>query len=85
MAELNGYLLTKEEEQACLDFLQKMRTRTTFYTDFTGEIKIRAHSEEEANLTFWEWVSAIQDMTLDKWAGQITLPKFELDMIVDEF
>lgn len=85
MAELNGYLLTKEEEQACLDLLKKMRTRTPFDADFTGEVKIRARSEEEATLTFWEWVSAIQDMTLDKWAGQISLPKFELDFMLDEW
>lgn len=78
MAEINGYLLTKEEEKACVDLVKKLRERKTFAIDFSGCVRIKAKTSEEAKDFFWEWVEDLQDKSLADWSGVITeLPYFE--------
>lgn len=52
MAEIKGYLLTKEEEKACVDLVKKLRERKTFAIDFSGCVRIKAKNHEEANHIF---------------------------------
>ena len=85
MAEINGYLLTKEEEKACVDLVKKLRERKTFAIDFSGYVRIKAKTSEEANDIFWEWVGDLQDKSLADWSGVVTeLPYFEKDGIEEE-
>ena len=78
MAELNGYLLTKEEEKACAELVKKLRKRKTYSLDFTGDILIRAKNKDEAVDIFWNWISEIQDLTCDKFSKITSLPYFEI-------
>ena len=77
MTELNGYLLTKEEEKACVKLVQKLREKKTYSLDFTGDILIKAKTENEAIDIFWNWVGEIQDMTCDRFSKILSLPYFE--------
>ena len=85
MAEINGYLLTKEEEKACVDLVKKLRERKTFAIDFSGCVRIKAKTSEEANDIFWEWVGDLQDKGLTDWSGVVTeLPYFEKEGVEEE-
>lgn len=76
MAEINGYLLTKEEENACADLIKKLRERKVFTVDFSGYVFIKAKSQEEASDIFWEWVGDLQDKSLADWSGVVTQPPY---------
>lgn len=85
MAEINGYLLTKEEEKACVDLVKKLRERKTFAIDFSGCVRIKAKTKEEANDIFWEWVGDLQDKSLVDWYGVVTeLPYFQKEGVEEE-
>lgn len=84
MAELNGYLLSTEEEKACLDLVKELRKRTTFAVDFSGYVKIKAKTRQEANNIFWQWVESMQDTTSDDWFGIVSRPLFEKDGVEEE-
>ena len=85
MTEINGYLLTKEEEKACEDLIKKMREKRVFAIDFTGCIRVNAKNREEANEIFWNWVNDVQDNTLTNWSGTIVeSPYFEKDGVEEE-
>lgn len=84
MAEINGYLLTKEEEKACVDLVKKMRKETGFTIDFSGYVRIKAKDQEEAKNIFWEWLGDLQDKTLTDWDRVVGLPYFEYDGIEEE-
>ena len=78
MAEINGYLLTKEEAKACVDLVKKLRERKTFAIDFSGYVRIKAKNHEEATEIFWNWVEDLQDKSLYDWSGVVTQsPYFE--------
>lgn len=80
MAEIKGYLLTKEEENACVDLIKKLRERKVFAVDFSGYVFIRAKTSDEAQELFWEWIGDLQDKSLDDWSGVVTQPPyFEYD------
>lgn len=85
MAKINGYLLTKEEEKACVDLVKKLRERKTFAIDFSGYVRIKAKTSEEANDIFWEWVGDLQDKSLVDWYGVVTeLPYFQKEGAEEE-
>ena len=84
MAEINGYLLTEKEEKACVDLVKKMREETVFTIDFSGYIRIKAKTSEEAYNIFWEWVGDLQDKTLADWNRVVALPYFEYDGVEEE-
>ena len=85
MAELNGYLLTKEEENACADLIKKLRERKVFAIDFTGCVRIKAKTPEEARDIFWEWVGDLQDKSFVDWSGVVTQsPYFDCDGVEEE-
>lgn len=67
MAELNGYLLTKEEEKACEKLVKKMRTKQNFNFDFSASVKIKAKNSKEAEDIFWQWENDVLDYTLSEW------------------
>lgn len=67
MAELNGYLLTKEEEKACTELIKKMRHSEDFCFNFSASIKIKAKTPKEAEDIFWRWQSDVVDYTLAEW------------------
>ena len=73
MAELNGYLLTKEEEKACAELVKKMRAKEEFTVDFTARVKIKAKTSKEAEDIFWRWQSDVVDYTLCEWINVGTL------------
>lgn len=83
MAEISGYLLTKEEEKACVDLVKKLRERKTFTIGFSGCVRIKAKTSEEANDIFWEWVEDLQDKGLTDWSG-VVLPYFEKEGVEEE-
>ena len=85
MTEINGYLLTKEEEKICEDLIKKMREKRVFTIDFTGSIRVKAKNREEAGEIFWNWVNDVQDNTLANWSGTIVeSPYFEKDGVEEE-
>jgi len=85
MAEINGYLLTEEETKACVNLVKKLRERKTFAINFSGCVRVKAKTSEEANDIFWNWVGDLQDKSYADWSGTITqCPDFENDGIEEE-
>jgi hypothetical protein len=85
MAEIKGYLLTKEEEKACVNLVKKMREKKVFAIDFSGCVRVKAKNREEANDIFWEWVGDLQDKSLADWTGIVTQsPYFDNDGIEEK-
>lgn len=85
MSEIKGYLLTKEEEKACVTLIKKMREKKVFTIDFSGYVRIAAKTHEEANNIFWEWVGDLQDKSLADWYGVVTQsPYFENEGVEEE-
>lgn len=74
MTEINGYLLTKEEEKECMALVKWMRERKTYAINFSECVRIKAKTREEATDIFWEWISDMNDKTLTDWHGIVTLP-----------
>ena len=48
MSEIKGYLLTNEEEKACVTLIKKMREKKVFAIDFSGCVRVKANTVEEA-------------------------------------
>lgn len=71
MSEIKGYLLTEEEEKACVALVKKLRKERVFAVEFTGCVRIKAKSEEEASNIFWEWTGDLQDKSWADWSGVI--------------
>lgn len=85
MAEINGYLLTEEETKTCVDLVKKLRERKVFAIDFSGYVRIKAKTYEEAKEIFWNWVGDLQDKSLVDWSGTVTQsPYFENEGIEEE-
>lgn len=85
MAEISGYLLTKEEEKACVDLVKKLREKKVFTIDFSGYVFIKAKNSEEAQNIFWEWVYDFQNKSIYDWSGVVTQPPyFEYDGAEEE-
>ncbi len=83
--EIKGYLLTEEEEKACADLVKKMRKKKVFAIDFSGYVRIKAKTSEEATNIFWEWVGDLQDKSLIDWSGVVTqLPYFENEGVEED-
>lgn len=83
MAELNGYLLTKEEEKACAELIKKMRTKKEFTFDFSASVKIKAKTSKEAEDIFWRWQNDVVDYTLSEWdnvVGTLYIDNYILDV-----
>lgn len=72
MAEIKGYFLSEEEAKACVDLVKKLRERKTFAINFSGCIRIKAKTLEEANSIFWEWAEDLQNKSLADWSGVVT-------------
>ena len=83
MLKVKEYILTEEEQKACVDFVRKMRKEKTkkekvFAIDFTGCVRVKAKTLDEANNIFWEWVTDIQDRSINDWYEVVTqCPHFE--------
>ena len=58
-----------------------MRKRKVFAVDFSGYIRIKARTPEEANDIFWDWVGELEDKSLTNWSG---VPYFENEGIEEE-
>jgi len=85
MSEIQGYLLTKEEEKACMALIKKMREKRVYAIDFSGCVRIKAKTDEEAKNLFWEWVGDMQDKTLADWNGVVVQsPYFENEGVEEE-
>lgn len=85
MAEIKGYLLTEEEAKACVDLVKKLRERKVFTINFSGYVRIKAKTHEEANEIFWNWVGDLQDKSLVDWSGTVTqCPHFENEGVEEE-
>ena len=85
MSEINGYLLTEDEEKACADLVKRMRERRLFIIDFSGCVKVKAKSRDEAKDIFWNLVGDLQDKTLADWSGVVTqTPYFEYEGAEEE-
>ena len=85
MAEIKGYLLTAEEEKACAELVEKLRERKVFAVDFSGYIRIKAKTSEEASDIFWKWVGDLQDTSLSNWSEVIAqFPHFENDGVEED-
>ncbi len=85
MTEINGYLLTEEEEKACATLIKKLRERKTFAIDFSGCVRVKAKNHDEANEIFWNWVGDLQDKSFVDWSGVVTQsPYFENEGVEEE-
>lgn len=83
--EIKGYLLTEEEEKACADLVKKIRKKRVFAIDFSGCVRVKAKTSEEATNIFWEWVGDLQDTSLVDWSGVVTQsPYFENEGVEEE-
>ena len=83
MAELNGYLLTKEEEKACAELVKKMRSKGEFTVDFTARVKIKAKTSKEAEDIFWRWQDDVANYTFSEWGNVGCGALYIDDMICD--
>lgn len=79
MAELNGYLLTKEEEKACTELIKKMRDKKDFTCYFSASIKIKAKTTKEAEDIFWRWQSDVVDYTITSDVGALYIENYLLE------
>lgn len=83
MAELNGYVLTKEEEKACENLVKKMRAKRDFIFEFSASVKIKAKNSKEAEGIFWKWAGDVGDYTLSEWGnvgcGRLYIDNYILD------
>lgn len=84
MAELNGYLLTKEEEKACEKLIKKMRTKKDFTLSFSASITIKAKTSKEAEDIFWRWQNDVADYTLSEWDGSVDGGALFIDNVICE-
>ena len=85
VTELKGYLLTEEEANACVDLVKKLREKKVFAIDFSGCVRIKARTHEEAINIFWEWVGDLQDKTRADWYNVVTQsPYFENEGVEEE-
>lgn len=85
MAEIKGYLLTTEEEKACVELVKKMREKKVFVIDFSGCVSIQAKTRHEATEIFWNWVGDIQDNSFVDYSGVIMqYPYFEKEGTKEE-
>ena len=85
MAEIKGYFLTEEEERACATLVKKLRERKVFAIDFSGYVRVKAKTSEEASNIFWSWVEDLRDKSLVDWSGTVTeSPYFENEGIEEE-
>ena len=85
MSEIKGYLLTKEEETACITLIKQLRERKVFGIDFSGYIRVKAKTPEEASDIFWQWVGDLQDKSYVDWSGVvIQSPFFENEGVEEE-
>lgn len=85
MTEIKGYLLTKEEEKACITLVKKMREKKVFAIDFSGCVRVKAKTSEEASDIFWNWVGDLQDKSLADWSGIVTQsPYFENEGVEED-
>lgn len=85
MAEIKGYILTEEEQKACINLVKKMRKEKDFILNFTGTVKIKAKNLNEANEIFWNWVGDLQEKSFYDWNETITgIPLFEKECIEEE-
>ena len=85
MSEIKGYLLTEEEEKACANLVKKLRERKIFAIDFSGCVRVKAKTPEEASDIFWAWVGDLQDKSLADWFEVVTQsPYFENEGVEEE-
>ena len=85
MAEIKGYLLTEEEEKACINLVKKLREKRVFAVDFSGCVRVKAKNCEEAQDIFWNWVGDLEDKSLVDWSGTVTqTPYFEYNGAEEE-
>ena len=85
MAEIKGYLLTEEEEKACVDLVKKLRERRVYAIDFSGCVRIKAKNRDEASDIFWMWAGDLEDKSLADWSDVVTqAPYFEKEGIEEE-
>ena len=82
MSEIKGYLLTEEEQEACLALVKKMREKKIYAVDFSGCVVIKARTPSEASDIFWNWVGDLQDKSSADWHGVVTQsPYFEKENV----
>lgn len=85
MTEIKGLLLSKEEEQACLDFVKELRKRKTYTIDYSGHVQVKAKTLQEANGIFWDWIIDMQNKTSDDWSGIVPqTPLFQNEGVEEE-
>ena len=85
MSEIKGYLLTAEEEKACVALVKKLREKKVFAIDFSGCVRVKAKTREEASDIFWNWVGDLQNESLADWSGVVTeVPYFENEGVEEE-
>lgn len=65
MEKIKEYLLTEEEQEACINLIKEMRKEKekVFTFNFKGSIKIKAENLEKADDFFWDWVGDVGDMS----------------------
>lgn len=68
-----------------INLVKKLRDRKTFAIDFSGCVRVKAKTPEEASNIFWEWVGDLQDKSLVDWYGTVTQsPYFENEGVEEE-
>lgn len=79
MAEIKGYILTEEEQKACIDLVKSMREKEkVFIFHFTGSVKIKAENLKQANDFFGDWVEDIEDMSYYRYNKSTVITDFPI-------
>ena len=84
MEKIKEYILTEEEQKACIDLVKSMREKEKVFTfNFKGSIKIKAKNLEEADDCFCDWIGDVGDMSYCEGSSKIIMdyPIFEKDGI----
>lgn len=80
MAEIKGYLLTEEEQKACIDLIKSMREEKEkiFTFNFTGSIKIKAKNLEAADDFFRDWLEEVDEISYCRYDESRFIPDFPI-------
>lgn len=79
MAEIKDYILTEEEQKACIDLIKSMREKEKVFTfNFTGSVKIKAKNLEGADDFFRDWVEEIDEISYCRYDESRIIPDFPI-------
>ena len=80
MEKIEEYILTEEEQKACINLIKEMRKEKekVFTFNFKGSVKIKAKNLEKADAFFEDWVEEIDDISYCRYDESTIIPDFPI-------